>query len=87
MTRTARRRTSLVESLEHRVLFARVERTGDEPSAEKDVVDVAVLDMNHGWANLGHESIVEIWRRKDGLAEYRGHKNATSISGLPGWVP
>src|SRR5258706_2072765 len=41
------------------VLFARVDRTGDEPAAEKGVVDVAVLDMNHGWANLGHESIVE----------------------------
>lgn len=39
--------------------YARVERAGDEPSAEPGTLDVAVLDMHHGLPNLGHESIVE----------------------------
>lgn len=38
--------------------FARVERAGDLPPAEDRVIDVAVLDMNHGWPNLGHDSLV-----------------------------
>jgi GMP synthase-like glutamine amidotransferase len=39
--------------------YARVEKAGDEPAPEPGVVDVAVLDMHHGYANLGHESIVD----------------------------
>ena len=39
--------------------FARVLRGGDEPAPLPGVVDVAVLDMHHGFANLGHESIVD----------------------------
>jgi hypothetical protein len=39
--------------------FARIEKAGDEPGEEKGIVDVAVLDMHHGYANLGHESIVD----------------------------
>ncbi len=39
--------------------FARVVRPGDEPPPVPGVVDVAVLDMHHGFANLGHESIVD----------------------------
>ncbi len=39
--------------------FVRVTRPGDEPAPERGVVDVAVLDMHHGFANLGHESIVD----------------------------
>lgn len=38
--------------------YARVERPGELPAAEPRVVDVAVLDMNHGWPNLGHDSLV-----------------------------
>jgi hypothetical protein len=38
--------------------YARVERPEDLPAAEPRVVDVAVLDMNHGWPNLGHDSLV-----------------------------
>lgn len=30
----------------------------DIPPAEAGVVDVAVLDMHHGWPNLGHDAIV-----------------------------
>ena len=38
--------------------YARVEREGDLPPATRDVIDVAVLDMHHGWPNLGHDAIV-----------------------------
>src|SRR5512140_521404 len=38
--------------------YARVERPQDLPPAEARTVDVAVLDMNHGWPNLGHDSLV-----------------------------
>jgi hypothetical protein len=38
--------------------YARVEAPGDVPPADPRVVDVAILDMNHGWPNLGHDSIV-----------------------------
>lgn len=36
----------------------RVERPGDLPPADPRIVDVAVLDMNHGWPNLGHDCLV-----------------------------
>jgi hypothetical protein len=38
--------------------YVRVLRPGDAPAAEARTVDVAVLDMNHGWPNLGHDSLV-----------------------------
>jgi hypothetical protein len=38
--------------------YVRVERAEDVPPADPHSVDVAVLDMNHGWANLGHDSLV-----------------------------
>jgi hypothetical protein len=38
--------------------YVRVERPEDVPAADPRVVDVAVLDMNHGWPNLGHDSLV-----------------------------
>jgi len=38
--------------------YVRVERPEDLPPAEPRIVDVAVLDMNHGWPNLGHDCIV-----------------------------
>ena len=28
------------------------------PPAERDRVDVAILDMNHSWPNVGHDSLV-----------------------------
>jgi hypothetical protein len=40
--------------------FARVEQHGDEPPADSRVIDVAVLDMHHGWPNLGHEALVHV---------------------------
>ena len=38
--------------------YVRVEKAEDLPAADPRTVDVAVLDMNHGWPNLGHDSLV-----------------------------
>lgn len=38
--------------------YVRVESPEDLPPAEGRMVDVAVLDMNHGWSNLGHDCLV-----------------------------
>ncbi|HBL30590.1 MAG TPA: hypothetical protein DD490_27460 [Acidobacteria bacterium] len=38
--------------------YVRVERPEDLPPADPRWVDVAVLDMNHGWPNLGHDGLV-----------------------------
>jgi hypothetical protein len=40
--------------------FARVEGPGDLPPVDPRVVDVALLDMHHGWPNLGHEALADI---------------------------
>jgi hypothetical protein len=32
--------------------------TDSEPPADRDRIDVAILDMNHAWPNLGHDSLV-----------------------------
>jgi len=36
----------------------RVEQPEDLPAADPRVVDVAILDMNHGWPNLGHDALL-----------------------------
>ena len=38
--------------------YVRVERPEDLPPVDPRRVDVAVLDMNHGWPNLGHDCLV-----------------------------
>src|SRR5262249_10166362 len=38
--------------------YARVEHPGELPPADERIVDVAVLDLNCGWPNLGHDSLV-----------------------------
>jgi hypothetical protein len=38
--------------------FEYVRVTDSEPPAQRDRIDVAILDMNHAWPNLGHDSIV-----------------------------
>jgi hypothetical protein len=43
---------------EHRYDYVRVEAPADLPPAEASTIDVAILDMNHRWPNLGHDSIV-----------------------------
>ncbi len=40
--------------------YVRIERPADVPAADPHTVDVAVLDMNHGWPNLGHDSLVHL---------------------------
>jgi hypothetical protein len=39
-------------------LYSRVEAPADVPARDDRVVDVVVLDMNHGAPNLGHDSLV-----------------------------
>jgi hypothetical protein len=36
----------------------RVRRPDEVPPADERAIDVAVLDMNYGWPNLGHDSLV-----------------------------
>jgi hypothetical protein len=38
--------------------FEYVRVTDSEPPPERDRIDVAILDMNHAWPNLGHDSLV-----------------------------
>ena len=40
--------------------YVRVEKASDLPAAEPRTIDVAILDMNHGWPNLGHDSLVHV---------------------------
>jgi hypothetical protein len=38
--------------------FARATRPEEVPAADPRVIDLALLDMNHGFPNLGHDSLV-----------------------------
>jgi hypothetical protein len=38
--------------------FEYIRVTGSEPLPDRDRIDIAILDMNHSWPNLGHDSIV-----------------------------
>ncbi len=38
--------------------YVRVERGAPPPPRDRRTIDVAILDMNHGWPNLGHDSVV-----------------------------
>ena len=40
--------------------YVRVERWEDLPAHDGGAIDVAVLDMNHGLPNVGHDAIVAI---------------------------
>ena len=42
--------------------YHRVEPGEPLPKAEDGICDIAVLDMHHGWPNLGHNSIVQAVR-------------------------
>jgi hypothetical protein len=41
-------------------LYHRVENAAAIPEPDESIIDIAVLDMNHGWPNLGHGSLVHI---------------------------
>jgi hypothetical protein len=45
-----------------RFAYARVEQWTDLPPRDPRIVDVAVLDMNHGLPNVGHDAIVAMVR-------------------------
>jgi hypothetical protein len=57
--------------------YHRVERPEDVPPADPRAIDVAVLDMNHGWPNLGHDSIVHAIAEASG--EARGALEAAGL--------
>ena len=40
--------------------FESVRVNGVEPPARPDRIDIALLDMNHSWPNLGHDALVHI---------------------------
>lgn len=42
--------------------YHRVLRPEDVPPPDPHAIDVAVLDMNHGWPNLGHDSLIHAIR-------------------------
>lgn len=42
--------------------YVRVDRASEAPAPCPDTLDVAVLDMNHGWPNLGHDAVVHSLR-------------------------
>ena len=57
--------------------YRRVEHPDQLPPADEREIDVAVLDMNHGWPNLGHDSLVHLVQ--DASCDLRG---ALEQSGL-----
>lgn len=46
--------------------YHRVEEPHDLPVPDRRAIDVAILDMNHGWPNLGHDSLVQSVREAAG---------------------
>ncbi len=43
--------------------FQRVRTRGMAPGPDPETVDVAVLDMHHGWPNLGHAAVIRSLRQ------------------------
>jgi hypothetical protein len=44
-------------------LYQRVNTRDDAPQADASTIEVAVLDMNHGWPNLGHAAVIRSLRQ------------------------
>jgi len=57
--------------------LVRIEQPSDVPPEDPGAVDVAVLDMNHGWANLGHDSLV--YAVQDAVCDVRRELEAASL--------
>lgn len=45
---------------EPQAFFEYVRLEGDAPEARPDRIDVALLDMNHSWPNVGHDALVHV---------------------------
>lgn len=58
--------------------YARVEHPEAVPPADPRVVDVALLDMNHGWPNLGHDSLVHLVQ--DTACDLQGMLEASGLA-------
>ena len=43
---------------DHYDFFEYVRADGSTPPGERDRLDIAVLDMNHSWPNLGHDGVI-----------------------------
>ena len=41
-------------------LYKKILTPEDLPPADDRIIDVALMDMNHGWPNLGHDSLVHL---------------------------
>jgi hypothetical protein len=55
----------------------RVQRAADVPAPEPHLVDIAVLDMHHGWPNLGHDAIVQAMQ--NALCDHAGPLRTAGI--------
>lgn len=59
--------------------YARV--NGSVPAPRADRIDVALLDMNHLWPNLGHDSLIHIvLEAAEGLREELGNRKVRVLS-------
>ena len=47
-----------LEDFGPRFLYYQIRQIQDVPAADSHIVDVALLDMHHGWPNLGRDSLV-----------------------------
>src|SRR5688500_7596395 len=66
---------------ESHAFFEYVRVNGSVPAAERGYVDVALLDMNHLWPNLGHDSLVHIvLETADSLREQLGDRKVRVLS-------
>ncbi len=62
---------------EEHPFFEYVRLEDSVPDAREDRIDVALLDMNHLWPNLGHDSLVHIvLETAETLREELAHRNA-----------
>ncbi len=58
--------------------FARVEQSGDLPPDDPRVIDIAMLDMHHGWPNIGHEALVHVVQ--NAVCDLRAHLARAGLS-------
>ena len=58
-------------------VYRRVESSDDRPAPDRQMVDVAVLDMHHGWPNLGHAAVIRSLRQA--VCDLRGPLAAADL--------